>query len=118
MIRSPFAALGKLPSEREFLRLKASDPALLAFDEWLVDNMEWAARGAGAGFQESYALGSVQAFCYRVPGASAREPLSLLAGDLAPSADAAGREFPFAVLTRVDGAESFARQPETLPLLL
>ena len=117
MKRSPFAALGKLRSEREFLRLRASDPALLAFDEWLVDNMEWAARGAGPGFQESYAQGSVQAFCYRVPGSS-REPVSLLAGALAPSADAAGRDFPFAVLTRVEDAPSFARQPETLPLLL
>lgn len=116
MRRAPFAALGKLRSEREFLRLRASDPALLAFDEWLVDNMEWAARGAGAGWADAFAEGPVQAFFYRVPGA-ARSPDTLIAGALAPSADAAGRGFPFAVLARVDAAP-FASHPETLPLFL
>lgn len=116
MRRAPFAALGKLRSEREFLRLRASDPALLAFDEWLVDNMEWAARGAGTGWPEAYGQGSVQAFAFRI--SVARGPSPVVAGALAPSADAAGRDFPFSVLTRVTEAESFAHQPETLPLLL
>jgi type VI secretion system ImpM family protein len=112
--RSAFGALGKLRSEREFLRLHASDPAFLAFDEWLVDNMEWAARGAGEGWSSAYASGSVQAFSFRVPGPTP----AVVAGALGPSADAAGREFPFSVLTRVANAPAYARAPQCLPLLL
>jgi hypothetical protein len=53
---------------------------------------------------------------FRVRGAGAGD--ALLAGALAPSADEMGREFPIAILGRIENAAGVAGCPELLPVLL
>jgi type VI secretion system ImpM family protein len=106
-------AVGKLRSQLEYVRSYPADPAFPAFHSWLVENMDFAVRSRGAGWKSAYPASAAYALLFRPEGSS-----SALAGAIAPSADAAGREFPFSALALVEAASEFAPTPEVVPLLL
>lgn len=112
---SRVAALGKIPSEREFLRSSKS-AALHAFDSWLVENMDWAARQDAEQWSRSFANGALHAFVFRVRLDEVHD--AILAGAMAPSADELGRQFPIAVVAELGSPATLAPSPELLPVLL
>ena len=107
---SRVSALGKVRSEREFLRAETS-PALQAFDSWLTESMAWAAQNGGARFPQSFARGALNAFVFRAEH-------GVLAGTLAPSADESGRLFPVSVVAELETPSPLASAPELLPVVL
>ncbi|HEY6556242.1 MAG TPA: type VI secretion system-associated protein TagF [Polyangiaceae bacterium] len=112
---SRVAALGKIRSEREFLRSPTS-AALHAFDSWLVENMDWAAGHCGDQWSRSFANGALHAFVFRVRLDAGKD--AVLAGTIAPSADELGRQFPLAVVAELESPATLAPSPELLPVLL
>jgi type VI secretion system ImpM family protein len=112
---SQVAALGKIRSEREFLRSQTS-AALHAFDSWMVENMDFAAGQGDKHWSQSFANGALQAFVFRVRLDAGSD--AILAGAIAPSADELGRQFPLAVVAELASPAALAKAPELLPVLL
>jgi type VI secretion system ImpM family protein len=109
------AILGKAAHQAEFLRVQAGDPALAAFDAWLVESMEWALGRGGPHWPEVFARAPIQAFALNLPGHDANR---LVAGALAPSADSARRQFPLVVAAPLRATEPLLAAPRLLPLVL
>lgn len=109
------AILGKIRSEREFLRAPAGGP-LETFEAWLSENMDWAARNAGQRWSQAFASGALHAFVFRVPLDDVND--AMLAGAIAPSSDELGRQFPVAVVAELQSPALIAPHPEILPVLL
>jgi len=85
---------GKIPSQADFVRLRAADGPALALVLWLEEGSE-AAKRAGA------PCGSEPVrFLFRPPGAA-----RALAGVLVGSGDKVGRAFPLALFTQVEGSD-------------
>lgn len=112
MVLAEVGWVGKLPAHADFTRSHAHGPAFTALYGWLIEGVELAA-ASRAGWAARVPSEAVQAMCFHPPGAA-----TLIAGAVAPSADAAGRRFPLAAgcELRIDAA--LAEHAEVLPLML
>jgi type VI secretion system ImpM family protein len=109
------AVVGKVRSEREFLRSRSAGP-LATFEAWLAENMAWAAASAGERWPAAFAGGALHAFVFRVRLTD--ETDAVLAGAIAPSSDELGRPYPVAVVAELESSAPLASSPELLPVLL
>ena len=112
--RAAMGVFGKAPWRPEYIKLRWDGEPFTSFDAWVTDNVEWAARHAGAAFAQASQAGSVNAFVFRPKNGQ-----GALAGAIVASADSAGRNYPLVVAAPLSsaGAEVAAR-PEILPIVL
>jgi type VI secretion system ImpM family protein len=110
----PVGVLGKSPAHGDFLHIRASHPAFVAFDDWLAQSFEWASERGGAAFLDAYSRGSIHAYLFHPPGGQGAP----ITGALGPSADAAGRKFPLIAGAMLALDQNLLRSPHILPLLL
>ncbi len=99
--RESVGIYGKLPSQGDFVRLNASDPAAQSLDQWVQESLETLARTSLELPPEALF------FCHQAPHPS----LPALIGALAPSQDQVGRRYPMLVFARVDAAVASSRFP-------
>ncbi len=107
------AVVGKIRAEREFLGSRAGGP-FATFEAWLSENMDAAA--SNADWSKAFASAALHAFVFRVRLDDLND--TVLAGAIAPSSDALGRQFPVAVLAELQSPAVIAASPELLPVLL
>lgn len=99
--REAIGIYGKLPTQGDFVRLNASDPAAQALDQWVQESLEGLARA-------SIELPSEPLFfCHQ----SQHPSLPALLGAMAPSQDQVGRRYPMLVFVRVDPTVAASRFP-------
>ncbi len=105
---------GKLPLDREFLRVNAHHPEVEGLDRWIQEGLASAhERFAGDPAGEGRGLyGGWPGSHFLLPPAERGQRYCL--GHLAPSQDAAGRRYPCACFLLVDGRD--AGPPALLPL--
>jgi type VI secretion system ImpM family protein len=107
-------AFGKVPYLGDFVRLRTGVAAMRALEDWVTEGMAIAEARRHPDWAQRYAVGSVNAFVFRV--GRGREA-TLLAGILQPSRDAAGRLFPIVVgAPMAEGP--WQQSPHLLPMLL
>jgi len=108
-------AVGKLPWRAEYLPVPSHAESFAAFDAWLTEAFEYAARVGGAGWSEAFARGAMHGFVFH----AAREPAdTVLCGALAPSRDSAGRQFPLGLGAPLRVVPDLLRRPELVPFTL
>ncbi|MBL8603497.1 MAG: type VI secretion system-associated protein TagF [Myxococcales bacterium] len=90
---------GKLPTQGDFVRVNASDPAAQSLDLWVQESLEQLQR-AGAELPREATF-----FCYQGP----HPALPVLLGAMAPSRDSVGRVYPVLIFTRIDPQLAAAR---------
>jgi type VI secretion system ImpM family protein len=112
MSRAEIGLVGKLPASADFVRRGAGSDAFGALYGWLLDGVQSGAAARGDWLRQ-VSPGAVQAMCFRAPSNG-----SVLAGALAPSADAAGRRFPIAAAAELTLDAALAEHGEVLPLVL
>jgi type VI secretion system ImpM family protein len=105
--------LGKVPWREEYLNARAHGEPFASFDAWVTQNIEWAAARAGADWPAAYRSGGVNAFVFRSSGSTG----ATLTGVIAPSSDAAGRDYPLVVAAPA-ATRACAGAPELIPLFL
>ena len=98
------ACVGKLPSHGDFVRHRATTPAMRAFDEWLQKGL-YQARQDRSALDAAYDRAPAYRFVFR--SAEAREQLI---GVMQPSRDQAGRMYPFTVAVEVEPQTFGVRQ--------
>jgi len=99
--RDSVGLYGKLPSQGDFVRLNASDPAAQGLDQWVQECLEALSRA-------SLELPPDPVFfCHQAPHPS----LPALLGAMVPSQDQVGRRYPMLVFVRVDAAAAASRFP-------
>lgn len=86
------AAFGKLPTHGDFVRHRATESAVRAFDEWLQRGLFALKQQKPGAMREPYDAAPAQAFVFRDA-----ETGQLLLGVVRASRDSAGRAFPFVV---------------------
>ena len=64
----PVGVLGKSPAHGDFLHIRASHPAFVAFDDWLAASFDWASERGGPAFLDAYSQGSIHAYLFHPPG--------------------------------------------------
>ncbi len=106
-------AMGKIPSEPEFLQNRTTREPRHGFEAWLEAGMGYASHRYGSAFTDAFELGAVQGFVFRPAEAVSCE--TVLTGVLFPSCDAVGRHYPLTIASEVP--EAIARRtPHVLPL--
>lgn len=90
---------GKLPSHGDFLRRRASDAFVAAWDAWLQQGIAESRAALGDRWLDLYLTSPVWRFA-AAPGACGPAPL---VGVMAPSVDRVGRYFPLTVVAGVPG---------------
>jgi len=103
------ACIGKLPTHGDFVRHRATTPAMRAFDAWVQKGL-YQARQDRRALDATYDEAPAYRFIFRSP--EAREQLM---GVTQPSRDQAGRMYPFTVALE---AEADAFGPRQLPYAL
>lgn len=106
-------AMGKIPSEPEFLQNRTTREPRHGFEAWLEAGMGYASHRYGSAFTDAFELGAVQGFVFRPAEAVSCD--TVLTGVLFPSCDAVGRHYPLTIASEVP--EAIARRtPHVLPL--
>jgi type VI secretion system protein ImpM len=103
---------GKLPIHGDFIRHRAGDPEIEAFDQWLQAGILAGRQAAGAGFDAAWDATPPARFLYRSP-----RTRRVFAGVLVASVDKAGRRFPFIVFARLE-AKPEEVESSLVPLLV
>lgn len=99
--REAIGIYGKLPTQGDFVRHNASDPAAQALDQWVQESLEGLARA-------SIELPAEPLFfCHQ----SQHPSLPALLGAMTPSHDQVGRRYPMLVFVRVDPTIAASRFP-------
>ncbi|NBB85896.1 MAG: type VI secretion system-associated protein TagF [Bacteroidetes bacterium] len=90
------ACYGKLPTHGDFVRLRATTPAVRAFDEWLQKGLYQARQQRRSELEAVYDDASALRFVFNAQGHSPP-----LLGVMKPSRDRSGRTYPFTVSVEV-----------------
>lgn len=98
------ACVGKVPTHGDFVRYRATAPALRAFDEWLQSGL-FRARKRRAELDAAYDAAPAYRFIYQAP-----TDAPPLIGVMQASRDRAGRMYPFTVAADVEPRASKGRQ--------
>jgi type VI secretion system protein ImpM len=88
---------GKLPSHGDFLRRRASDAFVTAWDAWLQEALGRSRAALGEQWLNVYLTGPV----WRFAGASGACGTAAVAGVMVPSVDRVGRYFPLTVVAEL-----------------
>ena len=107
-------AFGKLPIAGDFIQVRASGEPVASFANWLQRGMAWADEHGPDQWQLAYRAGLVHAFVYHAVTPPSE---AAMVGVLRPNVDAAGRLFPWAVLSKI-ATSDIARAPHLLPLMM
>lgn len=99
------ACVGKLPSHGDFVRHRATTPAVRAFDEWVQKGLYQARQQQRPALDGAYDAAPAYRFVFRSP--DVREQLM---GVMQPSRDQAGRMYPFTVAVEVEPEAFGVRQ--------
>jgi type VI secretion system ImpM family protein len=108
-------AVGKVPWRAEYLPVPAHAPSFAAFDGWLTEAFEYAARVSGSGWSDAFGRGAMHGFVFHAAGDPAD---TVLCGALTPSRDSAGRQFPLALGAPLRVVPDLLRRPELVPFTL
>jgi len=98
------ACVGKVPTHGDFVRYRATTPALRAFDDWTQSGL-FQARKQRAALDAVYDAAPAYRFVYQAPQQHAP-----LIGVMKASRDRAGRMYPFTVAAEVEPQASRGRR--------
>jgi type VI secretion system protein ImpM len=99
---------GKLPHRSDFVRINATHPVALEFDDLVQTAMQLCR--AQAGWEDRYDRATMSDFCYR-----SRDRRWIFLGALAPSQDESGRRYPL-MAGAAFPAQALGGDPSLLPL--
>ncbi|HET9958732.1 MAG TPA: type VI secretion system-associated protein TagF [Polyangiaceae bacterium] len=112
---SALGLIGKVPSQGDYVRIRAQRPEFMQLEEWLSENVDFALSRARPQWDYAVQHGGIQAFVLRPPSTPANVAL---AGAIAPSGDRAGRRFPVVAAASLALSTELAASAHLLPLLL